>query len=264
MKTRNNNLLPLAALTLTLSVGAASAASVLWVDNETPDAGWSSLITTSTGHSYTLFDTGTHDIDLGDPASLAYAEGFDVAIISGSNAAFNALSGGGATWNTLSSTPLITMANFQNSGQFSSDNNWRWFSDGDAGVPNYGGTVAVPVPGDPVWNGVTISPTTDLWTSNVGQMDLAGKTLKLGITVLATRTSDTDVISVAHAAPGAILTGSQEQYFIAGMSGSAGPLFTADGEKVFLNAIDALTVPEPTTTALLGLGGLALILRRRK
>ena len=40
---------------------------------------------------------------------------------------------------------------------------------------------------------------------------------------------------------------------------------SAAGETVFLNAVNDFTaVPEPSSTALLGLGGLALILRRRK
>ena len=39
---------------------------------------------------------------------------------------------------------------------------------------------------------------------------------------------------------------------------------TISGDSVYLNAVRLESVPEPTTTALLGLGGLALILRRRK
>ena len=39
---------------------------------------------------------------------------------------------------------------------------------------------------------------------------------------------------------------------------------SADGRGLYIDNINLTLVPEPTTTALLGLGGLALILRRRK
>jgi hypothetical protein len=44
--------------------------------------------------------------------------------------------------------------------------------------------------------------------------------------------------------------------------GSDENIFTADGEKVFLNAVNTL-IPEPSTAALLGLTGLAMLRRKR-
>ena len=49
-------------------------------------------------------------------------------------------------------------------------------------------------------------------------------------------------------------------------TGTAGDLLdgSVDAHRFGLNGLQINQVPEPSTTALLGLGGLALILRRRK
>ncbi len=47
-------------------------------------------------------------------------------------------------------------------------------------------------------------------------------------------------------------------------SSGTGTVLITTGSSGFFNGMEVATVPEPTTTALLGLGGLALILRRRK
>ncbi len=67
-----------------------------------------------------------------------------------------------------------------------------------------------------------------------------------------------------------VANGGQYHSFTA-VAPTAGGLITIDsshgasgGNNPLLNAVLITAVPEPTTTALLGLGGLALILRRRK
>jgi hypothetical protein len=71
-----------------------------------------------------------------------------------------------------------------------------------------------------------------------------------------------------YAAPGAIQPGGGASYFISGIGGNNGVAepFTPDGETVFLNAIGVLSgelVPEPSWLALLALGSLLIVRRRR-
>ena len=53
-------------------------------------------------------------------------------------------------------------------------------------------------------------------------------------------------------------------YQLISSAGTATPSFTSGTSRPNMVAAEFTTVPEPSTTALLGLGGLALILRRRK
>jgi hypothetical protein len=58
------------------------------------------------------------------------------------------------------------------------------------------------------------------------------------------------------------LTGSRENIITSEGSGMYD--LTPEGRQLFLNAVSYMAVPEPSTYALLGLGGMALLLRRRK
>ncbi len=258
-----------AAIVATGLAGSANAASVLFVDNETPNSAWQTLIE-SGGHTYTLFDSSTFSFDLDVPANAAYVESFDVAVISGSDAAFNALRNNGSSW-TARSTPLISMAAFLNTGTFSGDSAWFWTTNNQADPSNASGPVDVLDETDPIWNGVALTPgtppTTDLLNIGERHIFLDGQALRPGVEALAVQSSDNEFIAVAQADPGVL--GVQEQYFIAGMSGNAGqpPSFTPVGEQVFLNAIDALAptvIPEPGTLVLAGVGVGLIGLRRRQ
>lgn len=52
--------------------------------------------------------------------------------------------------------------------------------------------------------------------------------------------------------------------FAFGIQGNSGNIAAADGDDMWLDNMSLETVPEPSSTALLGLGGLALMLRRRR
>jgi hypothetical protein len=58
------------------------------------------------------------------------------------------------------------------------------------------------------------------------------------------------------------LTGSRENVITAEGAGMYD--LTPEGKQLFLNAVSYMAVPEPSTYALVGLGGMALFFRRRK
>ena len=242
------------------------AADVLFVDNETPHASWKTLVE-SGGHTYTLFDTSAYNLSLNNQANLDYVNSFDVIVMSGSNANFNAVRTHGAVWNTQP-TPMINLGNYLISGQFQAGS-WQWTTPGTGTVPNASGTVHVLAPADPIWNGVPITPgtppTVALYSLSAGHINPGANTFRSGITTVAAQSSNNANIAIAHADPGALRTGSQEQYFIASMTGGANQAvpFTDAGKAAFLKAIDTLVdLPGPPEITLLspasGLAGVPL------
>ncbi|MFK7850985.1 MAG: PEP-CTERM sorting domain-containing protein [Akkermansiaceae bacterium] len=162
---------------------------------------------------------------------------------------------------------MINLNPYFLSGQFSSAS-WRWGT-GTGGTPNgVSNALSVDAPGDAVWSGITLNagPTApDLYDAAARYYDIGGSLLT-GVTAVASNPSDSTQLAIAHAAAGSLQTGGGEQYFFATNGGNEP--FTADGETAFLNAIDALApsvvvIPEPST-ALLGLVGAAIFLRRRR
>jgi len=244
----------------------AHAANVLFVDNETPHSSWQTLIQ-SGGHTFTLFDTSTYSISLGNQNSIDYVNSFDLIVMSGSNPTFNAVRNHGVVWNSQQ-VPMINMGNFLISGQFQAAS-WRWTTPGNGGTTNSSGVVDVLDAADPIWDGVSLTPgtppTVDLFSANAGHLTLGSNTFLAGINTVAAQSSNNATIAIAYAAPGALQAGGAEQYFFAGMTGGTNnPVnLTAEGQQVFLNAIDAIAIPEPAAALLGGLGLLALLRRRR-
>jgi len=248
-----------------LLAGSADAGSILWVDNETPEASWKTLIE-GDGHTFTEFQGQGHAFSLNTQAAKDFVNGFDVIIASGSNAAFNAVRNHGQTWHAQP-TPIINISAYLASGQFT-NNSWGFFQSAGKAAGSPSNAPDVNDASDPVWNGITllsgntVSP--DLHASNDRVAQQNGKALKPGVTSVATTSGAPQDQVIMYAAPGAIAPGGAEAYYIAGMSGnSQEPVpFNANGEQVFLNAINTL-VPEPSSLALLALGG-ACVLRRRR
>jgi hypothetical protein len=274
MKIKKNHLLLVSTKAVLAGFFLASqpsldAADVLFVDDETPDASWSTLITGG-GNTFTLFDTSAANFALNNQASIDYVEGFDVIVMSGSNPTFNAVRNHGAAWNTLS-TPMINVGNFLASGAFGAGS-WQWTTPDTGGASNASGVVDVLAPSDPVWSGVTLTgsgpATADIFDGNNAGHLILGPTSQLlpGITSVAAQSGDNSTVAIASAAPGSLRPGSQQQYFFAGMTGGSGnPVnFSADGETAFLNAINTLeAIPEPSSFLLLGFSALFLARRRR-
>lgn len=266
MKTHPKFVVPALIFSVLFYSQPAESANVLFVDNETPNDSWQTIIVGG-GHSFTLFDTATYNLGLGNQDSLDYVNSFDLVIISGSNPAFNALRAHGAVWNAQP-VPMINMGNFLISGQFQAGS-WRWTTPGNGGTINSSGNVDVLSELDPIWDGVSIAPgtppTVDLFSANAGHLTLGSNTFLPGVTTVAAQSSNNSTIAIAYAAPGALRDGGAEQYFFAGMTGGRNnPVnLTPEGQQVFLNAIDAIAIPEPHTALLGGIGLLALLRRRR-
>ena len=131
-----------------------------------------------------------------------------------------------------------------------------------------GNAYTVTVPLDPILNGITLTggltPALVNASSYYWDMGATGNP-RPGVTVIAHQTGNPKNVAIAYAAPGALQAGGAAQYFMVGgnSGGSDENIFTVDGEKVFLNAVNAL-IPEPSTAALLGLAGLALLRRSRR
>ena len=236
----------LAALAaVVLPAGSLEAADVLFVDTAaTVHASWQELIEGG-GHTFTRFDTTTHSISLNNQASLDYVNSFDVIIISGSNALFNAIRAHGAVWNAQP-TPMINLGNYLCSGQFNSQS-WQWTTPGTGTTPNLSTVVDVLDGDDPIWTGVSLTPgtppTVDLHTANAGHLTLGTNTFRPNITTVAAQSSNNGQVAIAYAAPEALRAGGGPQYFIASFTGNDGTAtpFTPEGGQVFLNAIAALT-----------------------
>jgi len=245
---------------------ANASFNILFADNETPDSSWQTLIE-SGGNTFTLFDTTNYNLSLNNQASIDYVNSFDLIVMSGSNPAFNAVRHHGEVWNSQP-IPMINMGNFLISGQFQAGS-WRWTDPANGSTANSSGVVHVLDVNDPIWDGVSLTPgtppTVDLFSANVGHLHLNENDFLPDITTVAAQSSNNEIIAIAYAAPGALRPGGAEQYFFAGMVGGQGnPVnFTSDGQQVFLNAINAIAIPEPGVALLSTLGLLALLRRRR-
>jgi len=248
---RRSAMVAMAMVGLLATATSASAARVLFVDSATTvDPSWRTLIE-SGGHTYTLFDKSTYSFSLSTQADKDYVNGFDVIVMSGSNAAFNSVRAYGAIWNALP-TPMVNLGNYLISGLYSSTS-WRWTTPASGGVVNVNDpSLAVADGSDPIWTGIALqnggTTTPDLHTGNVGALTLGANSLLPNLTAVATKTATPGTIVIGHAAAGALRTGGAAEYFVAGMTGNDGTAvpYTDAGKQVFLNAITSLTGDWPS------------------
>jgi hypothetical protein len=214
-----------------------------------------------------------------DDTKVSYLNAADLVIVS------RCLNSGGyatdateyARWNGVTK-PVLLMT-----GTLSRNNRWRWMnSSGTVETAGAALMLEAVVPSHPVFTGVALtSNQVDILNETVtipgnnGNITLINTTDVGNGTLIAKSVTATNYAWIVewnqgqyfYGAAGQI-AGGQRMLFSAGAStqtsGFGGQYnLTTEGEKMFINAVDYM-IPEPTTMAMLGLGGLAIARIRRK
>ena len=283
---------------LALTIPSANAANIYWIsfhpDENTPsagalaagfvqapDAGYTQLLQNN-GHTVNrVVTSGTPD--------LAVLNSADLVIISRSVPSGDyETDAETAAWNSITAPTMIL-------GGYILRNNRLGYTTGTT-IPDSVGTVTLTLtnPSHPIFDGIPVGASNNMATPFATSLSYDG-VVQRGIsvntdpvagggTVLATVATEGDPTfggmiigeweagSVMGTAPADIL-GGHRMVFLTGSrenvitSEAAGIYDLApDGARLFLNAVDYMAVPEPSTVALfvVGAGGLMLLLRRRQ
>jgi hypothetical protein len=245
-----------------------------------PDAGYTSLLT-GAGYNVTRFVTK----DSPTAADADYLNAFDLIIIGRSINSGNYQQADETTfWNTTITAPVIHMSGY------ALRNVRLGFTSGGT-IPDTAGTVRLTAvnPLHAIFAGVPLDGANTMVNPYAGIVTFGTNVARgisvntdpiVGGTVLATIGTPGDPADggmiIGEWETGAVLNngnvlGGDRLVFLSGSrepngitSHSAGIYdLGPDGERLFLNAV-AYMIPEPSTGALLGLGGFALLFRRRK
>jgi len=222
------NTMIIAFVALAIVVSAASSAraeNIVWV-TDTRDgvvqADWRTILTNA-GYTVTGFIGALNPTDPGELATLNAA---DLVIYDNSH---GSTEGNGATWNALTA-PLLSMSNYI-------IDNWAWTAN------NVNGSYLRPkvyVTSDPMWTGVTVPLTNNLFTSNRG----VSGALKSGGIRIAGDDADGRAVIARWAAGALVASGGARMHFCGHASGGNNAMnLTALGQTVWLNAIDSLINP---------------------
>lgn len=250
---------------------------------QAPDAGYTALLTAN-GHAVTRFVTR----DSPTAADATFLNGFDLVIIGRSVPSGHYQQADEASfWHTSITKPLISM------GGYANRNSRMGFNSG-ATIPDTTNNIALSVltPSHPIFAGVALTGANLMvnsfagiasFTNNPQQgISVVTSPAAAGGTVLATVGTATDPtfggMVIGEWQAGAVmadatarvlaghrlvfLSGSRER----GITSEGAGIFdlAGDGQAMFLNAVNYMTVPEPSTYVLLGIGALALLMRLRK
>ena len=251
---------------------------------QAPDIGFTDLLT---GAGYDVTRIQTQDVtDMAAAAVLASTyNGYDLVIVSRSVNSGNYQQEVEYTmWNQMITSPVIDMSGY------TLRNSRLGYTTGTA-MPDSTNTIRLTVsdPGHPIFAGLALDGANTMLDDYAGingtQRGISVNTDAVagGGTVLATVATAADPTAngmiigewqvgatMATVVPTTLgghrlvfLSGSREQ---AGVSSeTAGVLdLTPVGESLFLNAVGYMAIPEPTTLALVALGGVAVFLRRRR
>jgi hypothetical protein len=253
----------------------ASAAGFL----QAPDAAYTQLLTAN-GHNVTrILTTGNPNLSLLNTA--------DLVIISRSvpSGDYGDPISEAVAWNSVTAPTMIL-------GGYILRNNRLGYTTGNT-IPDTVGNVTMTItdPNHPIFSGLPLGPNNTLnFATTVTFNDVLQRGISVNTdpvagsgTVLATVGTPGDpavggtligewsagsaMSTAAHGILGGprlvFLTGSREQ----GITSEGAGIFdlTPEGSMLFLNAVNYIAIPEPSTMLLLALGGgLALFLRRRK
>lgn len=259
----------------------ATAGGATYGFTRAPDVGYTDLLR-SAGHTVTRYATR----DIPEAAVLNAA---DLVIISRSvPSGHYELDAETAAWNGITAPTMLL-------GGYILRNSRLGYTTGGT-MADTTGTVTLQAtnPNHPIFEGITLGAGNTL-SYATPQTDPAGHP-QLGISVNTNpiNANGTLLATVAGAGPGAggmligewqagaqmsttpsdrlgghrmvFLTGSREHQTPTPISGEIAGMYdlTPEAGQLFLNAVDYMAVPEPSTYALIGLGGMALLLRRRK
>jgi hypothetical protein len=244
--------LSLLATAVFATTNQVNAASIIWVnsslDGSVANTEWNNFLTTN-GHTVTWY-SGDATPSASDQTTL---NSFDLII---QDNTFGSGVGTASVWNGLTA-PLISM------NAFGMDN-WGWTTDSNGAGGGVGSSVnfSVENASDPIWDGVDVSSPPIALVDSHRSM---GTALTNGGTIVSKNAFVADDILIAQwDADSFVAGGGARMFFVGSNTGNDFHLSNADGETVFLNAIDTMAIPEPSTALLGSLGLFGLILRRRR
>jgi hypothetical protein len=266
---------------------SANAAAAPASFTQAPDVGYTQLLAAN-GHTVTRFLSK----DLPTAADATAYNGFDLVIVSRSTASGHYQQPEESLfWNTTITKPVIHLGGYALRGSR------LGFTTGDL-IPDTTSPAQLEalVPNHPIFSGVSLDAGNIMVNSFAGIASHNGVTqrgislntspLEAGGTLIARISAGTTIdnelnrgtgMVIGEWAAGAVINGGTETlggnrlvFFTGsremGITSEGAGIFdlSADGSTMFLNAVNYIVVPEPSTYALLGLGALALLMRWRK